>query len=102
MAPEHLRFGGGAAASILHPLVALWLLIAIILIFSLPRGKVIVPFLIAFFMIPVGQVVVLAGFHFTALRVLILAGLARRLTFNKSSGGKYPGGFNRLDWVVVL
>jgi hypothetical protein len=102
MAPEHLRFGGGAAGSTLHPLVAVYLLIAIALILFLPRGKAIIPFLIAFFTIPVGQVVVLGGFHFTALRVLILAGLAKRLTFKKSSGGKYPGGFNSLDWVAVL
>jgi hypothetical protein len=102
MVPENLRFGGGAAGSALHPLVAIYLLIAIALMFVLPRGKVIVPFLIAFFTIPIGQVVVLAGFHFTALRVLILAGLGRRLTFGKSSDGKYPGGFNRLDLVVVL
>lgn len=102
MVPENLRFGGGAAESTLHPLVAIALLIAIVLMFVLPRTKAIIPFLITFFMIPAGQVVVLAGFHFTALRVLILAGLARRLMFGKSAGGKYPGGFNRLDWVVVL
>lgn len=102
MVPEHLRFGGGAAETTLHPLVAVWLLIAVVLILVLPRGKAITPFLLAFFTIPVGQVIVLAGFHFTALRVLILAGLALRLTFRKSSGGKYPGGFNAVDWVVVL
>jgi len=102
MAPEHLRFGGGAAGTLLNPVVAVYLLIAIILILLLPRGKVIVPFLFAFFTIPIGQVVLLAGFHFTALRVLILAGLMRRMIFRKSSGGKYPGGMSRLDWAVVL
>jgi hypothetical protein len=102
MPPAHLRFGGGAAETAIHPLVAVWLLIAIVLILVLPRGKAITPFLLAFFTIPVGQVVVLGGLHFTALRVLILAGLARRLSFRKSSGGKYPGGFNALDWAVVL
>jgi hypothetical protein len=102
MAPENLRFGGGSAESAIHPLVAVYLLIAILLILFLPRGKAIVPFLLAFFTIPIGQVLVLGGFHFTALRVLILAGLARRIFFGKSSGGKYPGGFNALDWAVVL
>jgi hypothetical protein len=102
MPPENLRFGGGAAESVIHPLVAVYLLIAIVLILVLPRGKAITPFLIAFFTIPVGQVLVLGGFHFTVLRVLILAGLARRVTFGKSSGGKYPGGFSALDWAVVL
>jgi hypothetical protein len=102
MAPENLRFGGGSAESAIHPLVAVYLLIAIILILMLPRGKAIVPFLLAFLTIPLGQVLVLAGFHFTALRVLILAGLVRRLTFGKSSEGKFPGGINTLDWAVVL
>jgi hypothetical protein len=103
MEPEHLRFGGGAADTIIHPLVAVYLLIAIVLIFILPRWKAIVPFLLVFFTIPVGQVVVLGGFHFTALRILILAGLARMASSRKSSsGGKFPGGFNVVDWVVVL
>jgi hypothetical protein len=102
MAPENLRFGGGSAESAIHPLVAVYLLIAIVLILMLPRGKAIVPFLVAFFTIPIGQVLVLGGFHFTVLRVLILVGLARRISFGKSSGGKYPGGFNALDWAVVL
>lgn len=104
MVPEHLRFGGGVGETALSPIVAVYLLIAILLIFYLPRSKAIAPFLIAFFTIPIGQVVVLGGLHFTALRVLILAGLAKRLTFRKSSveGGKYPGGFSKLDLVVVL
>jgi hypothetical protein len=102
MPPENLRFGGGTAESAIHPLVAVYLLIAIVLILILPRGKAIVPFLFAFFTIPIGQVLVLGGFHFTALRVLILVGLARRISLGKSSGGKYPGGFNSLDWAVVL
>lgn len=42
------------------------------------------------------------GFHFTALRILILAGLVRRASLRKSSASKYPGGFSGLDAVVVL
>ena len=103
MEPEHFRFGGGAAETTIHPLVAVYLLIAIVLILALPRSKAIVPFLLAFFTIPIGNVVVLGGFHFTALRLLILAGLARRASSRKSSsGGKFPKGFNAVDWVVVL
>ena len=103
MEPEHLRFGGGAAESQIHPLVAVYLLIAIVLILVLPRSKVVVPFLVAFFTIPIGQVLVLGGFHFTVLRILILTGLARMASSRKSSSGdKYPGGFNPVDQVVVL
>lgn len=103
MDPAHIQFGGGASESMLHPLVALWLLVIIVLISTLPRNKVIVPLLFTFFSVPIGQVVVLGGLHFTALRILIIAGLIRRASSGKSSSpGKYPGGFNALDKVVVL
>lgn len=103
MVPEQFRFGGGAGETMLNPLVAFCLLIAVILILALPRGKTIVPFLVAFFTIPLAQVVVLAGFHFTVARILILAGLVRRATYRGSSSrGEYPGGFNGVDLAVVL
>lgn len=87
----------------LHPLVAVWMLIAIVLMLTVPREKAITPFLLACFTIPVGQVVVLGSLHFTVLRILILAGLALRATRGRSSSeGKYPGGFNGVDRVVVL
>jgi len=103
MEPEHQRFGGGATETLLHPLVAVWLLIAVVLILVLPRGKVIVPFLLSFFSIPVGQVVLVGGLHFTVLRILILVGLARMaISGGSSSGGAFPGGFNTLDRLTVL
>jgi len=80
--------------------VAAMLLIAIVLIIILPRNRVIMPFLIAFFTIPIGEVLVVGGVHFTALRILILTVLARRLTFSRRE--KYPGGFNSIDIVVIL
>jgi hypothetical protein len=101
MEPANIRFGGGASETTLNPLVAVCLLVAVVLILFLPRNKVIIPFLFTFFTIPIAQVVVLGGLHFTVLRILILAGLARRVA-TSSSEGKYPGGFNALDKVVVL
>lgn len=103
MEPKNIRFGGGATETLLHPFVAVWMLIAIVLILAFPRKTAIVPFLLAVFTIPVGQVVVLGGVHFTVLRILILAGLARAATSRESSpAGKVPGGFNALDQVVIL
>lgn len=103
MEPEHIRFGGGATETLLHPLVAVWLLIAIVLILTRPRENVITVFLLSCFSIPLGQVVVLGSLHFTALRILILAGLTRRATDRgSSSGGKFAGGFNAVDRMVVL
>ncbi|MGB7266703.1 MAG: hypothetical protein WBC92_14385 [Terracidiphilus sp.] len=58
------------------------------------------PFLIAFFTIPIGEVIVLGGIHLTALRILILAVLARRITLSRQD--KYPGGVNGVDWAVIV
>ena len=103
MEPEHLRFGGGATETMLNPLVAVGMLVAIVVIFASPRKKAITPFLFACFSIPISQVVVLGSLHFPVLRILIIAGLIRRATLGgSSSGGKYPGGFNPVDRMVVL
>jgi len=74
---------------VLHPLVVVVvvMLIAVVLILTLLRNKAIVPFLLAFFSIPPGQVVLLGRLHFTMLGVLILAGLAR-VTFYRRGQGK--------------
>jgi hypothetical protein len=101
--PAHQRFGGGAAETVLHPLVAVWLLIAIVLILGLPRRRVITPFLLSFFTIPIGQVLVLGGVHFTALRILILVVLIRMaVSLASSSEIAFAGGFNGLDRLTVL
>ena len=108
MEPENIRFGGGASGTLLHPLVALGMVLAIILILCLTRKYVIVPFLLALFSIPMGQVVVLAGVHFTMARILILVGLARlALSGKRSPGGTFPGGWNPIDrafflWAVLF
>lgn len=103
MEPSHLRFGGGATETILNPVVAAWVLIAIVLILTLPRSSVITCFLASCLCIPIAQVVVVAGVHFTVLRILIIAGLARRAKEPRSTlEGKFPGGFNSVDRVVVL
>jgi hypothetical protein len=108
MEPTNFRFGGGAAETTLTPAVVVAMLIIIALIFTLPRNKVITPFLLGCFTIPLGQVVVLGGLHFTVLRILIIAALIRRAILGgTSSEGKFPGGLNGVDrmailWVVVL
>jgi len=88
---------------VVHPLVAVAMPIAIGLILALPRKKAITPFVLAFFSIPIGQVLVLGGVHFTMHQILILSVLARMATFRSSSTEKkFAGGFNALDKVVVL
>jgi hypothetical protein len=102
MEPQNLRFGGGATETMLHPLVAVWLLIAIVLILTRPREKVITVFLLSCFTIPIVQVVVVGSLHFTVLRILILTVLARMAAFRGSSAERFAGGFNEVDRVVVM
>jgi hypothetical protein len=103
MEPAHIRFGGGATETILSPLVAVWMLIAIVLILTLPRRSVITCFLLSCLCIPVAQVLVVGGVHFTVLRILIIAGLIRRAVEPRSPlGRKFVGGFNAIDLMVVL
>ena len=96
MEPKHLRFGGGLADTQVHPLVAVAMLISVGLILALPRKKAITPFLLAFFTIPVGQVLVIGGVHFTMLQILILSVLGRMAAFRESSSEKrFAGGLQR-------
>lgn len=83
----------------LHPFVAVQMMIAIILLLCLPRKYAIVPLILAIFTISQGQVVVLAGVHFTVLRILILVGLIRGVA---SRQAMFVGGFNTLDRLVTL
>lgn len=99
MEPAHFRFGGGAAETMLNPVMALAMLVVIALILALPRNKVIVAFLLGCFTIPIQQVVVLGGQHFTAVRILIIAALIRRAF---SARNKFLGGLNGVDRAAIL
>ncbi len=103
MEPANLRFGGGSAVTVLDPLVAIIMLIATVLIFVLSHKRVIAPFLLAFFSIPVQQVLVVGGIHFTMAQILIIAVLFRMIAFPGTPQGKrLVGGFNSFDTVMVV
>jgi hypothetical protein len=83
--------------------MAVWMLIAIVLILTLPRKKAIAPLFLAILTIPTGQVLLVGGLHFTMLRILVLVGLVRAAIFKASSSGRwFATGFNPIDQVVVL
>jgi hypothetical protein len=100
MEPDKIRFGGGSPVTLLHPLVAVAMVLAIVLILCLRRKYVVVPALLALFFIPAGQVIVAAGVHLNIFRIIILAGLARYAVSRQSS--PRVGGFNSMDRVVTL
>jgi hypothetical protein len=101
--PEHLRFGGGVSATVFSPVVAILLIIAGVLIWVLPQKKVIVPFLLAFILIPSDQILVVGGLHFPSLRILILFGMIR-IFFIKGRGdwSLFSGGLNGIDKALIL
>jgi hypothetical protein len=99
MEPDKIRFGGGSPFTVLHPLVAAAMVLAIVLILFLPRKYVVVPALLALFFIPPGQVIVAVGIHLNIFRVIILAGLARYAASGRSFSR--VGGFNFMDRVVT-
>jgi hypothetical protein len=103
MQPENLRFGGGASETVLHPAVLIAMLIAMALIFLLPRKYVIWPFLCTAFLIPLGQSILVGGLHFFVIRIIILTVAVRMLgsAFSSPEGvfGKRLGVF---DVVFLL
>jgi hypothetical protein len=99
MEPHNIRFGGGPSLSVLHPLVAVAMIIAVILILTLARKSVIVPLLLSLMLVPKGQQIVVAALHFNVYRIVILAALAR---LAMASRPRFPAGFTFMDRIVTI
>jgi hypothetical protein len=103
MGPRDLKFGGGVSDTVLNPAVLMLILIACAMICFAPRQKALAAFLTAGILIPVDQVLVLAGAHFPMLRVLAIFGFVRILKERRpSKTWLFAGGFNNLDRTVIL
>ncbi len=103
MQPEHLQFGGGAAQTVVNPLVLMVVVIVGILICVRGRRQAIALFLAASILIPLDQVLVVGSLHFPMLRVLLLFGIFRMASAKIASTSKvFSGGMNRLDKAVIL
>lgn len=94
---EH-DIGHGSSGTVLHPLVAVAMLIAIVLMMVRPRKYVIVPLLLCIFLVPRGQEVMLAGAHLYVRLILILVGFVR-LAKDKF---RIAGGFNVIDKIFIV
>lgn len=97
MEPHHMRFGGGAAASDFSLLAAIILLLIIALIVFLPRRLAIAPVVAAMILIPLDEVIVLGGFHFSVMRIAIIVAFARWFRTSGSGPGVPPLKFNTID-----
>lgn len=96
-------FGGGASNSTMTPIVLCALLLAASLVVFLPKRYVLIPIVFITFLTPSGQELLIGGLHFYAVRVIVIAGLIRlAVTTLNASEPIFPGGFNKLDSVIVL
>ena len=103
MPPDNLRFGGGASETVLHPIVLVAMLIAIALIFLLPRKYVIWPFLCTAFLVPLGQSILVGGLHFFVIRIIILTIVVRMLASSFTSPtGIFGDRLGVLDAVFLI
>lgn len=103
MEPQHIKFGGGVADTVLNPLVLLLVLLVGLVMLFRPRGKTIAPFLAAAILIPIDQVLVIGGLHFPMMRLLALFGILRLV--REKIASKTPvfgGGLNNIDLSVIF
>ena len=77
---QTLRFGGGGSATTLTVGTAIFVLIAILLLFYLPKKRAVIPYLFVSLFIPYSQVVVLGGLHFNVYRIMLPFAWLRALT----------------------
>jgi len=98
MQPFSPIFGGGATESLIHPLVFGLMLLAGVLFLVLGRKYVVVPFVLAIILIPVGQQFYVGGVHLFVSRILILAALFRVLASRvPNQRSRFAGGWNSID-----
>jgi hypothetical protein len=72
-------FGGGLTETALNPFAAMFVLLACLSILFLPRKYVVFPTFLTAFLLPMGQVIVIGGLHFTMLRIVIIVAIGRIL-----------------------
>lgn len=93
------NIGGGPTESVLSPIVLIAMLVAIALVFLLPRKYAAVPILLSIFLIPLGQQVVVGGVHWLAGRIIMLCGLLRVKVTDKVP---LVGGLNSIDRAFLV
>src|ERR1700721_3896320 len=98
-----VQFGAAMDQTILSPVVIVIMLLAIALMFALPRRMMVAPLLFAIFLVPQGQQLYLAPVHLFVSRILVLA------AFIVAFAGKSPkekhmlaAGWNSIEPAVVV
>jgi hypothetical protein len=98
MIPDNFFIGGGPSETLMGPVAAIMILTAIALMFALPRKYIVIPVLFAVFLVPRGEVVVVAGAHFAPDRIIALFGLLKLIWLRCSKHiNVFAGGLNSID-----
>ena len=90
--------GHGASESVLHPAVAVALVVTIVLMLWRPRKYVAVPLLLCTLLVPRGEQLLLVGAHLYVPLILILTGFIRVMR----NGFRIAGGFNDVDKIFIV
>ena len=97
----NITFGAGAAESTMLPTALAAMLIAIVLMFALPRKWVVVPYLLFTFLVPLGGQFNIGGLHLFSHRIVVLCGCLRFLWKLRSSQSVLAGGFTGIDKIFL-
>lgn len=96
-------FGGGLADSLMHPIVAVAMLVAILCMVLIPRRYVIVPLFVALFLLPAGEELYVAGLHLYVPRIIILFGILLLVVPKMQSlSPLFPEGWSDLDKIFTF
>jgi hypothetical protein len=100
--PENYKYGGGSSDSLLHPIVAILMALAIVCILAFPRKYCSLPLLWMVLLVPGSQQVYIAGVHLFAIRLVVLFGLIRMIAAGKRSDKHVPAGrLNQVDRALL-
>jgi hypothetical protein len=103
MQPDNFAFGGGAAGTVIHPLILVALIITCGMILFGPRKYAPIPLLLLTFLGAIGQQINIGGLHFYVVRILIIAGIIRLIIAKFSSSDPlFAGGIDTVDKLFVL
>jgi hypothetical protein len=98
--PNKYKFGGGAAETLLHPLVFAALVVVIIALLALPRRHAIAAFIFGTFLVPAGQEIFVGGVHLFVYRIIVLVAFLRMMRFKQRPS--LVGGWNCIDTAFSL
>ena len=100
--PDNYKYGGGAAGTLLNPLVLVAMILALILILILPRKYIVGPLIFIVFLAPLGQQLYIAGVHLFVMRIVVLVAFIRAMASRRPDEPRFAGGWNGVDTAFTI